>query len=91
MGNKPEPTTRELVIKSKLYRFFGLMFAGVGVLIFLAIFFQGYGGDIGEAAKEPTFILIVLIPFMPALVLSWVAGATEKKALASLEKDKQNT
>ncbi|MEM6781689.1 MAG: hypothetical protein AAF569_07480 [Pseudomonadota bacterium] len=83
---KKELTPRQLILKSRFYRFFGLIFAAVGLFIFIFIFAYSFKGDVFLATKEPMAIMIVIIPFLPACILSWIGGLAEKKAITMLEK-----
>lgn len=80
---------RELLIKSKLYRFLARVFAGVGVLIF--IFFASYrmrmeGGSFVQTLLDPVTIALIVFPFVPAIVLSFMARRMERK-LAEILKE----
>lgn len=70
---------RSLLIKSRLYRFFALSFALMGVVIFLFLYFKHVEGQLFEALRDPTIIAIVLFPFLPAIVLSLMAQGLERK------------
>lgn len=80
-------TPRQLLLKARFYRVFGLIFAAVGLTVFIAIFAYSYNGDVFIAVKEPMAFFIVIIPFLPACVLAWIADSSEKKAIRMLEKE----
>ena len=84
-------TARQLVLKSRLYRLIGLLFAVVGLVIFLIIFSHAFKGNFLHAAKDPFILLIVLLPFLPACVLAWMSSSLEKKALSKLEKSDESS
>jgi hypothetical protein len=78
-------TLREMLIKAKFYRFASIIFALVGVGLLGVLMSQYVNDDILGALKDPFIILILIVPFLPALVLSWMAAKAEKKFNAKLE------
>lgn len=82
MQESDKPLARELLLKSKVYRFFAMVFAVVGLVIFLVIYTTVYEGDVMRALKDPFVILFIVFPFVPSLVLSLRA----KKAQTQLQK-----
>lgn len=66
-------------MKSKLYRFFAFVFALLGFGIFAFLYAQKSMGHIWEALRDPFTILILVFPFLPAIVLSWMATRAEVK------------
>lgn len=70
---------RSLLIKSRLYRFFALAFALIGVVVFLILYFKNVEGHLFEALMHPSIIAMILIPFLPAVVLSLMAQHLEQK------------
>lgn len=83
-------TAKQLFLKVRLYKFFGLVFAGIGICILFTIFVYTYEGNILLMAKEPSAFLVVIIPFLPAFVLAWIADGASKKALMILEKQAED-
>lgn len=79
---------RSLLMKSKLYRMFALFFAVMGVVIFVSLFVSHVDGNFIKALSDPTTIAVVLVPFLPAVVLSLLAQRTEKKFAALKPHDK---
>jgi hypothetical protein len=80
---------REFLIKSKLYRFLALVFAGVGVVVFLFLVSQQLrmdGGSVVNALLDPVTIALIVFPFAPAIVLSLMARRAERK-LAEILKE----
>lgn len=51
----------------------------MGVVIFLFLYFRHVEGQLFEALRDPMIIAIVLFPFLPAIVLSLMAQALERK------------
>lgn len=79
---------REYLIKSRFYRFLALIFAFLGVLLFAYSFFESSeGGDVLEILHDPVRIVFLIFPFVPAIVLSYMAQSAEKKLQVFL-KDK---
>ncbi len=73
---------REFLIKSKLYRFLALVFAGVGLLIFCGLYFQqekSDGGGFLSVLRDPVLVVLLVFPFVPAIVLSLLAQRAERK------------
>lgn len=70
---------RSLLIKSRLYRFFALAFALMGVVVFITLFFRFVEGQFFTALRDPSIIAMITIPFLPAVVLSLMAQKTEQK------------
>lgn len=76
---------REMLIKAKFYRAASVIFALCGIGVFVFLMSRFVDGDIYVVLKDPTIIIILLIPFLPAAVLSWLAVRSEKKFAAMLE------
>ncbi len=71
---------REHLIKSKLYRFLALVFACVGALLFGIMYFQkSEGGQLFVLLGDPVTVVFLLFPFIPAVVLSYMARSAERK------------
>lgn len=70
------------MVKSKLYRGLGLLFAVFGLLIFIFIFSKSASGDISSLVNQPFSIIVMFSPFIPAAVFSFLAGRHEKKYLS---------
>lgn len=84
-------TPRQLLLKARIYRFFGLVFAAVGFFVMLAVFSYAYKGDIELVAQEPAGFMTVVIPFIPSFILFWIADRADKKAITMLENQPKNT
>ena len=74
-----DPKARELVLKAKIFRFFALVFALAGMVIFVVLYFQNVEGAFLSALTNPFIIFIVLVPFLPAAVLSFLASRLERE------------
>ena len=70
---------RSLLIKSRLYRFFALTFALMGVVVFMYLYLVHVEGQLFEALRDPFIIVIIVMPFLPAIVLSLMAQKLERK------------
>ena len=70
---------RALLIKSRLYRYFALAFALMGVVIFIFLYFRHIEGNLVQALQSPSIIAIIVVPFLPAFVLSLLAQNLERK------------
>ncbi len=70
---------RSLLIKSRLYRFFALAFALIGIVVFIILYFRNVEGQLFEALMHPSIVAMILIPFLPSIVLSLMAQRLEKK------------
>lgn len=70
---------RNLLMKAKLYRMFALFFAVMGVVIFISLFLSHIDGDFFHALRDPKTIAVILVPFLPAVVLSLMAQKTERQ------------
>ena len=69
---------RALLITAKVLQFCADIFAVFGVFLFAFIYFQHYQNNPMAALKDPTFIVTILIPFIPAAALAW--SASRKRA-----------
>lgn len=81
--NKPMQAKVTLA-KARLYRLFALIFALTGVFIFVSLYLSNFEGSFFSTMTQPSVVLMLIIPFLPAIVLSWVAARMEKKVIASL-------
>jgi signal transduction histidine kinase len=80
-----DPVIRENILKFKMYRIFSYIFFAVGGLTFLMLYSSYLGGRSFKDVFSFALVVIVVLPFVPALVLSMIALRTEKateKALA---------
>lgn len=80
--------SRELVQKARLLRFFALIFAVVGLAIFIVLYLRNVQGSFFSALTNPFVITMVIVPFLPAVVLSWKAGKLEKEYLKKSQQKK---
>ena len=84
-----EKDPRELLVKSKLYRFASLLFVTIGIFIFCALYIQNVEGRLMAAIKDPLIILIFVFPFLPEDLLSFLADKAEKKYRDAINSNKK--
>ena len=82
----PANEIRQLLLKAKLYRTFSLVFVTIGIFMFCFLYISQVEGRLLEALRDPYTIMVFLIPFMPAAVLTWIADRYEKKYIAAVKK-----
>lgn len=70
---------RELVIKARIYRVLGLIFALVGLVIFLIMFMRHVEGSFFSSLTNPFVVTMIIFPFLPAAVLSFLARRLERE------------
>jgi hypothetical protein len=80
-----DPTIRENIIKAKMYRVSAFLFLGVGFLIFIILYNSFMANRSFIDIFSFTIVFIIAMPFLPAVVLSWVAMKTERKVGAELD------
>lgn len=82
---------RKLYIRSRFYRTAAYIFALAGIVIFSFIYFRVTEGDLSLLFRDPVLVGLLVFPFMPAFVLSWMAARLELKFDRYLRsKDKQD-
>jgi len=86
----PDPTEqqRKLYIKVMFYKFTAMAMAIVGLVIFLVLYYQLTNGNVMEVVRNPTYLIILLFPFIPAVILSWIMTRVQNKLERNLEKSK---
>ncbi len=70
---------RELQLQAKFYRSTASIFLLVGTLVFLCIYFTKIDGQVLDALRRPVIVIGLIIPFLPAVVLSKLADKAHKK------------
>lgn len=70
---------RDLLIRTKILKFFAASFALMGLVVFLVLYFRNIDGRLFEALSNPFTIVMIVFPFLPAVVLSWLASRTESR------------
>lgn len=79
MDEETRLKARELLLRSRIYRFMALAFAVLGLVLFVFLFFRYVQDDIIHAVKNLSILLILILPFLPAVILSGMAVKAEKK------------
>jgi len=74
-----DPKARRLVLKARLFRFLAAVFAVTGLLIFIILYMQNIEGTFLSALTNPFIVVILLVPFLPAAVLSLLAARLERE------------
>ncbi|PJB71767.1 MAG: hypothetical protein CO093_04455 [Alphaproteobacteria bacterium CG_4_9_14_3_um_filter_47_13] len=90
MDEKIRLQARELLLRSRIYRFVALCFAAIGLVIFIILYFRVIDGDIMQALRKPSFIVITIVPFLPAFILSRMSIRAGNKLMKLLENIQQN-
>ena len=74
-----------MLLKARIYRLIGIIFALLGLFLFGATYFEKYQGNLFAAFRDPLFALFILTPFVPAVVLAFMASGCERKAERMLD------
>ncbi len=74
---------REYLLYAKIYRFCSLLFVVIGVSLFAFLFFNASGSFV-EKFQSPLMLGIMVLPFLPAFVLSMLAQRSEKLVMEAL-------
>ena len=85
MEKTEKQQARELLLQTRFYKAMAAIFVAVGLIIFVMLYIKNVEGDLLAALKHPSVVLMLLLPFLPAIVLSWKAQKTEKKLFAILK------
>ena len=79
---------KALLIKSKLYRYMSMALVAVGFGLFCMIYFKMLHGDFIGVIKNPAQIIMLLFPFLPAVILSWMSRRVEIKLSKLVDESK---
>lgn len=79
--SKEATNPKEYLIKSKLYKGASIVFVILGLIVFMILYISNVEGRVLEALRNPFTLLMFVVPFLPAIVLSMVASKNEKKYL----------
>lgn len=82
---------RALLMKSKIYRLLALIFAFTGLAVFVVLYLRNVEGQLFEALRQPVIVAIILVPFLPAIVLSILGQKTEKAFWALMQPAQSET
>lgn len=86
---KTPANPKEYLIRSKFYKATSIVFIVIGMIAFLALYISNVEGRVMEALRNPGTILMFIIPFLPAIVLSMLGSKNEKKYLKMTENQSQ--
>lgn len=70
---------KNFLVKAKLYRFASYLFLAIGIVAFGMLYVKNLDGRLMEALREPSTILIFVMPFLPAIILSLLGIKADKK------------
>lgn len=79
-----------MLIKAKMLQMCADIFAVLGMFLFIYIYLSEYQNNVDKAMRDPTFILTILMPFLPAALLAFIASRKRKKIRALVEQEKNN-
>ena len=80
MSTIDKAEARQLLIKSKFYRAFAMVFAVLGLVVFGILYSVTLEGNIFNALESPSSLIMLVFPFLPAIFLTWKSGKMEDKA-----------
>lgn len=85
MDEETRLKAREYLLKTRLYRFIALCFLILGVALFIVLYLRFIEGDALTALRQPSLILILLLPFLPAAVLTSMSAKAHKQFFRIME------
>jgi hypothetical protein len=72
-------------MRSRLYQLLALITAGVGLIIFIVLYFEHIDGKFDYALRSPSTLVIIVLPFLPAIVLSILAERSRSRFVNALQ------
>ncbi len=78
---------RAMLIKAKVLQMFADIFAVFGIFLFIYIYLTQYQNNPTKALHDPMFIVSILVPFIPAAVLAFVASRKRAKIRQVIEQN----
>ncbi len=69
---------RAMLLKARLYRIMGIAFGVTGLVVFLFLYVKTADGNLLDALKNPLSILIIILPFLPAAIFSFLAQRADR-------------
>lgn len=83
---------RVLLMTAKVLQFCADIFAVFGIFLFAFVYFnQFHDNDAMAILKDPFFIVTVLLPFLPAAFLAYLAARKRRQVRAMLEQTEKST
>ena len=80
---------RVLLITSKVLQLCADIFAVFGIFLFAYIYFSHYRDNPMAAVKDPFFVVTILIPFIPAAFMAWLASRKRKQIRQLIEQSQR--
>lgn len=80
---------RVLLITSKVLQMCADLFAVMGIVLFAFIYFKHFRADPMAAIQNPSFVVILLIPFLPAAVMAYLAAKKRRQIRLLLEQSQK--
>lgn len=74
-----------MLIYAKVMQFFADIFAVFGIFLFIYIYLKHYQNNPMAALKDPFFVVTILLPFIPASVMAYLAAKMRSDIRAMLE------
>ena len=84
MDEETRLKARELLLKARVYKFFAIAFAGVGAVVFISLYFKHIDGHMLSALSRLSTVVMIIVPFLPALLFTFLSGRAEKKLMKTL-------
>jgi len=91
MDKTEKQQARELLLQARTYKIMAKIFVVAGLIVFVTLYIKNVEGDLLASLRHPSIVLMLLIPFLPAIVLSWKAQKTEKKLFSILKISDEKT
>lgn len=82
---------RELLIAAKIFQFCADIFAVFGIFLFAYIYFTNFRDNPFAALQSPYFVVTVLMPFIPAAAMAYIASKKRSKLRALLEENDKSS
>lgn len=73
----------------RLYKFLTVLSAIIGLIIFATLYVRNIEGRLFHAMREPATILILLFPFLPAIILSYLSNRVQIELTEVIEKNEK--
>lgn len=78
-----------MAVTANVLNFCATLFTFFGIVMFAYLYLSHYRDDPLRALTDPVFVVTILIPFLPAAVMSWAAARKRKQIKALLEQSGQ--
>lgn len=81
---------RNLLIQAKVMQFFADIFAVFGIFLFVYIYLSRFQNNPMAALHDTFFIVTVLLPFIPAAVMAYIAAKKRREIRTLLEETQKS-